>query len=294
MQIAVISGKGGTGKSSISAALATVSNNVVLADCDVDAANLYILFNPDIEEELPYSGSRKAVIDYNKCTSCGLCMDYCRFDAITSNNGMIMISEISCDGCGLCSRICPVNAVAMEENNASRLYSGTFRNGMMVYGRLAPGEETSGKLVNLVKEKAKQLAAKHHLETIILDGPPGIGCPMISTIAGTDHIIIVTEPSMSALSDLQRAMDVIMATSIAMSVIINKYNLNPDISAHIEHYCKECGIEVLSKLPFDRQVVDAMIHCKSMIEYALESSFSQKIRESFQKIKDSAFPVHHC
>lgn len=284
MQIAVISGKGGTGKSSISAALATLSNNVVLADCDVDAANLHILFNPVIDEEQPYSGSRKAVIDYSKCISCGLCMDYCRFDAITSNSGMVMISEISCDGCGLCSRICPVNAVAMEENNASRLFSGTFRNGMMVCGRLAPGEETSGKLVNLVKEKAKQLAAKHHLETIILDGPPGIGCPMISTISGTDHIIVVTEPSMSALHDLQRAIDVIAATTITMSVIINKYDINRGITAQVEHYCSNRGIEVLCKLPFDPRVVDAMVNCQSMIEYAPQSAFAKKIRGSFQKI----------
>ena len=170
MEIAIISGKGGTGKSSISAAFATLNDNVVLADCDVDTANLYLLFNPTHEEEVVYIAGSKAVIDYSLCTKCQACIDFCRFDAISLRNDKIVISEISCDGCVLCSRICPENAIKMVANDKSRMYSGSFRNGKMVYGRLAPGEENSGKLVNMVREKAKQVSKENGLETIILDG----------------------------------------------------------------------------------------------------------------------------
>jgi MinD superfamily P-loop ATPase len=193
MEIAIISGKGGTGKSSISAAFATLNGDVVLADCDVDAANLYLLFSPTHEEEIVYIAGHKAVINYDLCTNCGICENYCRFDAISVINNKVVISAISCDGCFLCSRICPVNAIKMVQNDKSRMYIGSFRNGKMVYGRLAPGEENSGKLVNMVRENAKQTADENDLETIILDGPPGIGCPVISTITGVDKVVIVTE-----------------------------------------------------------------------------------------------------
>jgi len=156
MEIAIISGKGGTGKSSLSAAFATLNGNVVLADCDVDAANLFLIFNPVHEEEIIFTSGHKAIINYDLCSGCGLCISYCRFEAISDMNGKVIISEISCDGCFLCSRICPEKAISMLPNNKSRLYSGSFRNGRMVYGRLAPGEENSGKLVSLVREKAKQ------------------------------------------------------------------------------------------------------------------------------------------
>lgn len=287
MEIAVISGKGGTGKSSVSAALATLSSKVILADCDVDAANLHLIFHPVISEEKAYTGSRKAIIDYTKCTACGVCMEYCRFYAISLENKRITISELSCDGCALCTRICSEKAVTMVENHDSRLYSGAFRNGMMVYGRLAPGEETSGKLVNLVREQAKKLAATSQIETIILDGPPGIGCPMISTITGTDYILLVTEPSKSALKDLERAIEVITATKNGKSVVINKHDLNPEISARIEQFCLLNDLPIVAKLPFDKRVVDAMVNCKSMIEYAPDSDFSKEIFQCFNKIMNN-------
>ncbi len=284
MEIAIISGKGGTGKSCVSAALATLSNKVVLADCDVDAANMYLIFHPLISEEKIYIGSRKAIIDYNKCSSCGLCMDYCRFDAISKISGEIVISELLCDGCELCSRICHEEAILMANNQNSRLYAGDFRNGKMVYGRLAPGEETSGKLINLVREKAKQAALSNGIETIIIDGPPGIGCPVISTISGIDHIIIVTEPSKSALDDLKRALQVVSVTGIASSVIINKYDLNIKMSRQIEEYCQNHDVQIVAHLPYDNRVVDAMVSCMSMTEYAPETDFSKSIQMVFNRI----------
>ena len=284
MEIAIISGKGGTGKSSISAAFATIGDEVVLVDCDVDAANLYLLFNPVNEEESAFVSGHKAVIDYDLCTSCGLCMNHCRFDAISEEEGRIIISEISCDGCFLCSRICPEKAITMVANDKSMLYAGSFRNGRMVYGRLAPGEENSGKLVNVVREKAKQTAGKYVLDTIILDGPPGIGCPVISTITGVDKVVVVTEPTISGLSDMKRAIEVVQKFDIPSFVIINKYDLNQAISMQIEDWCIQNNVIVAGMLPFDRQITEAMIEAKSIIELNPESEISKKIITIWNRI----------
>lgn len=284
MEIAIISGKGGTGKSSISAAFATIGDEVVLVDCDVDAANLYLLFNPVNEEESVFVSGHKAVIDYDLCTSCGLCMNHCRFDAISEEEGRIIISEISCDGCFLCSRICPEKAITMVANDKSMLYAGSFRNGRMVYGRLAPGEENSGKLVNVVREKAKQTAGKYVLDTIILDGPPGIGCPVISTITGVDKVVVVTEPTISGLSDMKRAIEVVHKFNIPSFVIINKYDLNQAISKQTEDWCIHNNVIVAGMLPFDKQITEAMIEAKSIIEFNPESEISKKIITIWNRI----------
>ncbi|NCB70038.1 MAG: (4Fe-4S)-binding protein [Bacteroidia bacterium] len=285
MEIAVISGKGGTGKSSVSAAFATMQPNIVLADCDVDAANLYILFNPTHEKEEVFVSVYKAVIDKDICTNCGLCIDYCRFDAIHDVEGEVLIDETACDGCKLCSRICPSEAISMIPENNSRMYSGTFRNGKMVYGRLSPGEENSGRLVDMVREEAKKVAKANHFETIIIDGPPGIGCPVISTVTGVDKVVIVTEPTLSGLHDLKRTIEVVSKFKLTKTVIINKFDLNTEMADNIEEYCNSQKVKVIAKLPFDRVVVDAMVNCKSVIEYAPESEIAGLLREAYQKIE---------
>jgi MinD superfamily P-loop ATPase len=284
MEIAIISGKGGTGKSSISAAFATLNGKVVLADCDVDAANLYLLFNPSHEEEEVFIAGQKAMINYSLCTNCGVCIDYCRFDAISMINDKVSISEILCDGCVLCSRICPENAIEMIPNDKSFMYTGNFRNGKMVYGRLAPGEENSGKLVNMVREKAKQIAKENGLGTIILDGPPGIGCPVISTITGVDKVVIVTEPTISGLHDMQRTMGVVQKFNLPVYVIINKYDLNSSMSEKIEEWCKQNGIVIAGKLAFDRRMTEAMVHAKSITEFNPDLDISKKIKIIWKKI----------
>jgi len=284
MEIAVISGKGGTGKSRIAAAFATLNGEVVVADCDVDAANLYLLFNPTHEEEVAYIGGNKAVINYDLCTTCGICESYCRFDAISVINSKVVISGISCDGCFLCSHICPESAIKMAQNDKSRMYSGSFRNGKMVYGRLAPGEENSGKLVNTVREKAKQSAEENGLEIIILDGPPGIGCPVISTLPGVDKVVIVTEPSISGLHDMQRTVEIVQKFSLPAFVIINKYDLNSDMSDQIEDWCRQNRITIAGLLPFDRQMVEAMIMGKSITEFNPDNGISKKIKIIWNKI----------
>ena len=284
MEIAIISGKGGTGKSSISAAFATLSEKVVLADCDVDATNLYILFNPDVEGEEIYIGSQKAVIDYSKCINCGLCIEYCKFDAIYYSDQKINISSIHCDGCKLCSRICPNKAITMIDNDKSRMYYGSFRNGKMVYGKLAPGEENSGKLVNIVRDKAKKLAKENNINTIIIDGPPGIGCPVISTITGVDYVIIVTEPTLSGLKDLQRTLELTTKFNLNTVIIINKFDLNLEITEKIENFCEKLDIKIIGKLAFDPQVVAAMINCKSIIEWQPASDLSSQIKHIYNNL----------
>lgn len=281
MELAIISGKGGTGKSCISAAFASLAEESVLADCDVDAANLYILFQPTHGDEEIFVSGQKAQIDYNLCNSCGLCLDYCRFDAIRRLDGEVIISGIRCDGCGLCARICPLNAIDMVNIDRSRMYSGSFRYGMMVYGRLAPGDENSGKLVNMVRSKAKAISKKHQLQNIIIDGPPGIGCAAISSITGVDRVLIVTEPSLTGLHDLKRVLEITTNFNLERSVIINRYDLNRHLTNQIEEYCSDIDVRVVGKIPFDRLMVDAMVNCKTIIEWAPDAEITDIIREIF-------------
>lgn len=285
MQIAIISGKGGTGKSSISAAFATMEEQLVLVDCDVDAANLYLLFDPSHEEIEEFIGSEHAVIDYSKCTNCEICIQFCRFDAIHLSERIVSISEVACDGCRLCSRICPVGAISNEPQKESRLYSGIFRNGKMVYGILAPGEENSGKLVNAVREKAFEVARLHQIETILIDGPPGIGCSVISTIVGVDMALIVTEPTLSGFQDLERIKAVLDHFQIPSLVLINKYDINKNISKEIESWCTRSGSLYIGKIPFNVDFVKAMTEKKSIIEYKPEGTTSSELRRIYRKIK---------
>ena len=284
MEIAIISGKGGTGKSSISAAFATLQNEIVLADCDVDAANLYLLFNPVCDEEYAFVTGQKAVINQEKCDSCGVCIDYCRFDAIVEKDHKVAILETLCDGCLLCSRVCPREAIDIVNEDKSRMYAGYFQNGRMVYGRLAPGEENSGRLVNLVREKAKQIAKEAGIPNIIIDGPPGIGCPVISTITGVDVVVIVTEPTLSGLHDLKRTLEITAGFKLHTNVIINKFDINTDMTSRIETYCNQNGIQVIGKLPFDPLIVEAMVNCQSITDYAPDSVISSLLKNTYSKI----------
>ncbi len=284
MELAVISGKGGTGKSSVTAAFATAGESLVVADCDVDAANLYLVFNPAHDTEQAYIGGHKAVIDHTLCTVCGICESYCRFDAITERGGKIIISETSCDGCFFCSRICPMNAISMVRIDKSRMYSGSFRNGMMVYGRLAPGEENSGKLVSMVRDEAKRVAREQGMSTILLDGPPGIGCPVISTVTGADSIVIVTEPTMSGLEDMKRVFEVARKLSGEVGIIINKYDLNEAMADRIEGWCAAQGTSLLGRLPYDRRVTEAMVAGKSVTEMFPEAEISKKLTDIWNKL----------
>ena len=283
-EIVILSGKGGTGKTSLSAAFATLNNNTVAADCDVDAANLHLILQPVNYFVKNFTTGHKAVINYDTCTNCGLCIDYCRFDAITLLKGKVTISEISCDGCKLCSRICPSHSIDMIPSSKSYWYAGNYRNGKMIHARLAPGEENSGKLVNVVREQAKKTAHETGWDTIIIDGPPGTGCPVISSVTGTNKAIIVTEPTNSGFHDMKRVLEITANFKVKSYVVINKYDLNETITSKIESWCAENNIPVAGKIPFDEQIVEAMINCQSITEWKPESETSKGINSIYNKI----------
>lgn len=283
-EIAIISGKGGTGKTSLSAAIATLRKNMVVADCDVDAANLHLVLMPEnISEEVFISGY-KAVIDYSKCIQCGLCISYCRFDAISYSGGKVSITETSCDGCKLCSRVCPSNAIEMIKSDQSRSFTANYRFGKMVHARLSPGEENSGKLVNVVREKARKMAKEVGADTIIIDGPPGTGCPVISSITGAKKAIVVTEPSNSAFHDMKRVMELVRNFKVEPNVVINKYDLNSELSHAIEQWCGEQEIPVIGRIPFSEEIVKAMLNCQSIVEWQPESAISHEIENIFKLV----------
>ncbi|MFA6806739.1 MAG: 4Fe-4S binding protein, partial [Bacteroidales bacterium] len=259
-----------------------LAKNVIAVDCDVDAANLYLIFPPENTIETSYISGKNAIIHQDKCIECGLCKELCQFDAINIIEGKFEIDPVSCDGCALCFRQCPSEAIEMIDSDNSKLFFGDFRNGSIIYGRLSPGEENSGKFINVVRTLAKEKSKELGIENIIIDGPPGIGCPFMSTITGVDKVIIVTEPSMSGLFDLKRTIDVAKSIMQEIYVIINKYDLNLEVTNQIKEYCLEMNIKIVACLPFDKKIVDAMINSKTIIEYNYDSDISKRIKEAYQ------------
>lgn len=286
-QIAIISGKGGTGKTSISAAIISVLKDVILADCDVDAPDLHIIFEPKIVREEKFLGSLVAEINQDKCNQCNKCYEVCRFDAIDIVDGKYYVNEYNCDGCGFCFRVCDVDAIKMSQNDAGDWFIGETRYGKFVYALLEPGEENSGKLVTMVRHQARLLAQQENKDYVIIDGPPGIGCPVISTLSGVDMAIVVTEPTQSGLHDMKRIIQTAEHFKVPSKVLINKFNLNEKVSEEIEEYCKSNGYEVLGKVPFDKSFVLAMMDAKTIIEYNPELEVSKIIIDIVDKVKKS-------
>jgi MinD superfamily P-loop ATPase len=263
-ELVVLSGKGGTGKTSIVGSLAVLAERKVLADCDVDAADLHLLLNPSVKEQARFWSGQTAHIDRDRCSECGLCQDLCRFDAIKDYT----VDPISCEGCGFCSHICPVEAVTMEENVSGHWFISETRYGPLVHARLGIAQENSGKLVAQVRQQAKQIAEEQNLEYIISDGPPGIGCPVISSLSGARLALLVTEPTLSGMHDLERVLGVCRHFGIPEVVCINKYDLNSENTRQIEGYCLSQGISIASKVPFDNVVTEALVHGMPVVEYS--------------------------
>jgi MinD superfamily P-loop ATPase len=283
-QIAIVSGKGGTGKTSVSSALASLATNKIIVDCDVDAADLFLTMQPTVLETFEYEGGKKALINPEICTTCGICEDLCRFDAIHLVDGQTTVSEFSCDGCRLCVIACPVQAIQMLENCDSRWYISTTRFGPMVHAKLGIGEDNSGKLVTLIRDRAKNIAKEKELDLVLIDGPPGIGCPVISTLTGVDIALMVTEPSLSGLHDLTRLIELAKGFKLKSFVLINKFDLNSAMSSQIEAYCRAENIEVLAKIPFNRDFVDSMVNQQTVVEYSPNSELSNQFREIWKRI----------
>jgi MinD superfamily P-loop ATPase len=283
-QLVIISGKGGTGKTIITAAIATLAQNKVMVDCDVDAADLYLLLHPDIQETHQFIGGKKAHIDVEKCTLCGECMDICRFEAIAEKeDGEIITDPISCEGCGVCSYLCPIEAIEMKESISGEWFVSRTKYGPFVHARLGIAEENSGKLVTEVRKKAKEIADKNNLDFVIIDGPPGIGCPVISSLSGTDLALVVTEPTLTGIHDMERVVQMAHHFKTQTACCINKYDLNLQNSKQIESWCEKNSIPLIGKIPFEEEVTKSMVQGMPLTEYTNNSS-SKEIKKVWQKL----------
>ena len=280
-QIVVISGKGGTGKTVITASFAAIAGNAVMADCDVDAADLHLLLSPDIKQRHLFKSGRTAVIDEGLCTGCGKCSDICRFEAISEGP---LVDPIACEGCGFCFFACREGAIRMEENTTGEWFISDTRFGPMVHAKLGIAEENSGKLVSLVRERARELAEAKGADYVIIDGSPGIGCPVIASISGVDLALIVTEPTFCGLHDADRVAQVAGHFGVPVKMLINKYDLNPEVADMTEEYCARHKIDLVGRVPFERDVVDSVVKGKTVVEYS-HGKAAKEIREVWRRLE---------
>ena len=280
-QIAVVSGKGGTGKTTITASFAALAHDVVIADCDVDAATLHLLLHPQAMEKQEFKGSKLAVVDKTKCAKCDLCRDACRFSAISKD---FIIDSFLCEGCGICVVVCPEEAIRLQERISGYSFISKTKYGTMSHARLNPGEANSGKLVTLVRHNARQIAEKENRFLILIDGPPGIGCPVIASVSGVDVGLVVTEPTLSGIHDLKRALQLLNHFHVTPLVCINMYDINRKNTEKIVKFCEKNGVEVAGKIPFNSIVTDAMVNGKPISEYAPRSDVAKEIEKVWEKI----------
>jgi len=278
-EIVVLSGKGGTGKTTIVASFAALAKNKVLCDCDVDAADLHLLLKPQIKETHEFRSGQAAIIDEKLCTRCGLCEEVCRFEAIRD----LKVDPTACEGCGFCFHVCPAEAISMHENMAGLWFVSDTKYGPLVHARLGVAQENSGKLVNVVRQNARSIAQKEGLEYIITDGPPGIGCPVISSLSGASLALLITEPTLSGMHDLERVLGVCRHFRVPALVCINKYDLNEENTSQIERYCREQRVDIVAKLPFDNIITEALTKGCPVVEY-LCGGIAQQLETLWSKI----------
>ncbi|MBN1321266.1 MAG: ATP-binding protein [Thermoleophilia bacterium] len=289
-QLVVLSGKGGTGKTSVVAAFATLAAGKILADCDVDAADLHLVLDPELKEREVFMSGKEARIVPERCSACGECMDHCRFDAIhlavdSHGRSVYSVDPIACEGCGLCARVCTSGAVEMLDAERGEWFVSATRHGPLVHARLNIGGENSGKLVTLVRERAATLARETGAGLVLVDGPPGIGCPVIASVTGADLVLAVTEPTVSGAHDLERAAELVQGFGLTLAVCINKTDLNPDMAGRIREVCAARGLPVVGELSYDTAVVKAQVEGKSIVEYG-GSPVADQIRDMWKILED--------
>jgi len=287
--IVVLSGKGGTGKTTVTAVLAHLASEdpgtrAILVDADVDAANLELLLAPSIIETHEFVGGQVAVIAADLCSGCGLCADVCRFDAVRANNGLYTIDPMACEGCATCKTQCPDAAITILPQVSGRWFFSTSRYGPLFHARLSPAQESSGKLVTLLKQQAHAQAVQECYPLMIVDGPPGIGCPAIAAVSGADLVIVVTEPTAAGIHDMQRVLELAAHFGIRSLVCINKADLYPAGTEQIMNHCQQNGLPVVGRLPFDLSITEAMVHGQTITAYLPNSPVSRVLREIWQGI----------
>lgn len=266
-EIVVISGKGGTGKTSITGCFAALSHNAILADCDVDAADLHMLLAPEVIRTVDFVSGNQALIREKDCTGCGICALECRFDAISMNeSGSFTVDPYGCEGCGVCVEVCPVKAVDFPANHCGEWYFSHTRFGPMVHARLGIAQENSGKLVSTVRREAAAMAEELHMDLVIVDGPPGVGCPVIASITGASLVVVVTEPTLSGKHDMIRVIELADHFSIPALLIVNKWDINPEITVEIEEEARVRGVEPVGRIPYDRSFTVAQINGRTLVE----------------------------
>lgn len=285
-EIVIISGKGGTGKTSLAASFAYLGGkDVIVADCDVDAADMHLLLEPDFKVSEDFYSGELAYINQDACTRCGKCADVCRFDAIPNINNKYIVDPLSCEGCGYCARICPTNAIINKSQNVGKWYISTIKTGsIMVHAKLGIGADNSGKLVAKVKNEAKELAKKKQKDFVIVDGSPGVGCPVVSSLSGANFVILVTEPSVAGLHDLKRVYELVKKFNLKAGCIINKSDINKTVSQEIEVFLKSENIIHISNLPYDEDFTKAMVYGQTIVEYK-NKFLAGIIEDSWDKVK---------
>ena len=282
----MISGKGGTGKTTVAASFAALARNSVLADCDVDAPDLGLVLKPEVRHQEAFIGGRLARIDEARCGQCGRCREVCHFAAVTVE---LKIDEIACEGCGACMLACPNEAIAMEEIPCGQWFQGETPYGPLVFARLGAGQENSGKLVTWVRQQARRLAQERGADLILIDGPPGIGCPVIASLGGTHLAVVVTEPTRSGRHDLERVLGVCRHFGVPAVVAVNKADLNPQVTEEITSYCRANGLEMIGEVPFDPAVVHSVVQTVPLVEYD-KGPAAQAVRELWERLQEGEEP----
>lgn len=280
-ELIVISGKGGTGKTSLVSAFAALSQNKVICDADVDAADLHLIMAPDVKERHDFQSGHTAIIDSEKCTSCGICKDLCLFEAISDD---FVVDKTACEGCGVCHHFCSEKAVDFPLNTCGQWFMSSTRFGPMVHARLGIAEENSGKLVTLVRQKARKLAEKLEFPLIITDGPPGIGCPVIAAIGGASAVLIVTEPTVSGIHDMQRVVELAAHFNVPAMVSVNKHDLNTEMTQRIQSHALQNGLTMVGNIPFDPVFTHAMVQGQTIFEYDSATAAGKAVKSIWEGV----------
>lgn len=281
-ELVLISGKGGTGKTSITASFAALAEHAVLADCDVDAADLHLVLNPIIQSTKTFTSGRVAKIRETDCTQCGLCEEICRFNAIHD----CKVNDLSCEGCGACVEFCPGKAIDFPEQDCGEWYTSATRHGPMVHAHMYTGAENSGKLVSLVRREARKIAEKQNSPFLLVDGPPGIGCPVIASITGADAVLVISEPTLSGEHDLERVLELTNHFKIKAMVCINKWDINPKMTRRIELLAHTMGAAPVGRIPYDHAVTAAQINAQALVEHS-DGEAAYNVRKTWTNVRST-------